>query len=805
MDVFFFIVLEFGLFVGVPLTFICFVVWQVRRKRRSLPKGAPRGDATASRAEAIALGGLCLSMFTLLALYRRYDGAPYALSDIAPQSARQEYWLVLGGWTLFIAAALAIAWFRRTFVSALSLFVFFCVAGYMVNAGVVFSHKGKEDDVRAQPLGLIVKIKGDVVGADVWFNGVHIGKTPIETDLDEVLHKIPNWNDDRPEEFHDFKQFLSNEHGSFRPLAWFFVQPSKKVGFDEEREESRAIYARVELNGERLYANGHHSVMSGSRIFGKVQPCQVVMDVFVPRWLDDIEALADRARLSDYEVHREWIEAMASYAEAGWMKLRLQSVNEPEFNRVLDAWATELYGLDDVVDEASAWRVFERIRQEANESDNYHTDSPAGRALELLATKLNRDVIVDLAERRIRSFRQPPGWSLTHGFMIDRFHFGTYTDGSWKRAEITPADAVLAHAVWRLDVAFDLEHDSKDNPIEARIVPAMLRLNSTRGTHFDMTQALGGSIFERFALRHNWRKPAEQIEDYGEKLTLSDVEMNRWLHVGATLRSPAGADFRRQNRYQLIQLATKMVRDSFDFQHSWTTNSLDFLFLDVENDSENLAAAFWPTFKQHATRERHSWSQASTVRWKYLTRLQPYCQVQDFVASYTPYCDERCNKTELLILEPHLQLEVLTALVKEADRLINEAKPESSAYYIRQANRDDFAQMARRVSCEESAELLVKWLTEETEEQEQRISRTEQFIEHGQIPDLQLARLAQASDVRLRSLALAGIEQHPTPARRETLKRLEGDEEAQIKAQAALARAAIEAMRDEPLRHRESD
>lgn len=795
--------LQLWLVIGMPLILLGFLGWQAWRKRRVLPKGAARGDRTARTSETLALGGLSLSMFALLAFYRNYEGSPYPLSELAPPVARREYFMILGGWTLFIGGATALAWFHRTFVAAASLFVFFCVMGYAVNSGAILSYKGKEAEVRNQPVALEVTLNGDVVGADVWFNEVYIGKTPIEADLDEVLAKVPNWNDTPPDEWRKFEHFLQSKHGVFRPRAWFHINTPTRVGLDDSSDETRAIYARVELDGELLYADGSHDVTGGSRVFGQIRPCRVTMDMFLPRWKDEVELLVNRARLSDYDVDREWIEAMASYARAGWMKLREQSVAEPELNQVLDAWAADLYDIDSVTNLAGARALFDRICAEADELGDYYTDTPAGRALELLVPKLDRHEMVELAERRIRSFRMARSGSHRHGVIHGQFHFGTYGDGSWERSELRPSDAVLAHVIWRLDVAFDAEDDATDNPIEERIVPALLRLDSRRGSHFNMCQALGGSILERFVLRHNWRRRAEDIDDYDDKHRLSNVEWNRWLHVAATLRSPSGRDFRQENQSRLLELATKMVRDSYDFRHSWTTHSIDFLFLDTALGSESLAARFWPTFHRHACTDESSGAEAPNVRWKYLARMQPNVEVKHFVASYRPYCDERCSKQELAKLEPDLKFKVLTALVAEADRLLGELNPDARSYSIRQANRDDFADMARQVACQDSADLLIEWLAEQSSERENRLRQTERLAEADRLPDEHVVALAK-SDVSLRVLVLSAIEQRPTPLRRALLEQLLSDSDTLVRQQSQEVHARLEELRRQTLPRRGS-
>ena len=784
---------------GAPLIVISLLCWHVYRKRQTHPPNAPRGDRTARCSETLALAGLSLSMLTLLALYRSYDGIPYPLTENAPATVRQEYWTMLGIWVGVIGCCLAIAWFYRTALAAWLLFGFFCIAGYFVNAGTVFSHHGNEDEIRETLVPLTVKIKGDVQGADVWFNGVHLGKTPLEADLDDVLSRIPNWNDSPPKEFQEFEHFLQNRHGVFRPLAWFHVNEPSRVGINDARTESRAIYARVELNGERLYSMSSHEVTGGSRIFGAITPCEIQLHVFLPKWRDDVDSLLLKAQLVDYEVDSEWYDAMATYADLGWNELRRRSAEDPGFDRAADAWATAKYDLDSVTNSTAAWAVVQRIQEEALQA-GYYTDSLAGRALELVVPKLDRQFVVDHAERRLRSLRTQPGGSLRYGTVNDRFHFGTYDDGSWQRGPLTPADVVLAHAVWRLDVAYDQEDDAVDNPIERRIVPVLLRLGNGRGTPFSAAEGLGGSIFERFVLRHNWRSKPDDSTDFNDKLRIATVEVNRWLAVAARMTSPAGTKFRQEHPYEVLRLAEEVMQDGMEFQHSFG-DSINFLFIDQGTDG--LASQFWPRFQQLATRESHNASQASHVRWSYLVRQQPYCDVDDFVASYRPYGDERCPKQVLTQLDPEFQYEVLMALLHEADDLVSESKSGTSSHGIRDANRNDFAEMARMVPCEASAVMMMAWLSESPGDEARRVERIRRAGDASQLSDHHLQALADAGEPRFRELALASIQRQPTRERRAILRRLEEDNDPEVRDQAKVVRDHLESIRHSPLPRRQ--
>ena len=779
---------------GVPLAVVVFLIWRSRRRSRFLPSQVPKPEGTASRTETIALAGISSSLLVMLACYRAYDGVPYALGDDAPATVRSEYWQLLSVWALIVAFGLGLAWFRQTVAAAILLTIFFCGAGFAVNEGIVFSHEGHEEEIRDIKVPLKVSIKGDVVGADVWFNDEHIGKTPIEANLDEVLDSIPDW-EEPPDEFRDHDKFLRNRHGFFRPLAWFHVNEAKKVGFEEEGNKSRAIYARVELNGERLFAHGHHIVTGGSRTFGRVEPCRVIMDVFLPKWLDDVEVLLNHARLTDYQIDDGWIKAAESYEATVWEKLRQLTVDEPAFNQVLDQWAAKKYDLASATDAKAAWAIFEQIRSDADTKHSYNTDEPAGRAVELLLPKLDANQVIDLAEERIASFHTGPGFSMYHGYMVDRFHFGTYADQSWDGSgPLSAGDVALAHAVWQLDILSDEENSHSDNRIERQIAPALIRLSPSNGMIFNMAGAIGGSIYEKYVLRHNWRVAVDDDTDYNDRIRITPIEVNRWLHTAAWMRSEAGRQFRREHGGYLLRMAERILREGWGFQHSWSSDAIDFLFLDAD-DPNNLAVQFWPTFHRFATSEPHAWSEAPRVRWKYLARIEPHCTVEQFVSAYRPYCDERCNKEELRQLQPNLQFKVLTALAEESKRLANEAKPNTPSYQIREANHQDFVRMSHQVACEASAKALIKWLDVDESDRRSRLNTLIGLRDANRLPIHQFRALSNSVTSDLRLLVLPAIERHPVAERRELLKKLREDKDADIRDSAADLQQRLEAMK----------
>jgi HEAT repeat protein len=193
-----------------------------------------------------------------------------------------------------------------------------------------------------------------------------------------------------------------------------------------------------------------------------------------------------------------------------------------------------------------------------------------------------------------------------------------------------------------------------------------------------------------------------------------------------------------------------------------------------------------------------AWRDIAGSRWKYLARMQPYVTVRAFVESYSPI--EKTNyttKTALTKLEPEFQLEVLTALVAKSEEMLSHSKTRSHSFNIYRMDRDEFAEMARQVPCEKSAELMMQWLTEKAEDHAKRVSRTKSLANSNQLPEQHLIALANSSDANLRKLVLPAIEKLPTPNRRVILKQLLSDRDPSVKKEAEDVQTMLDAIRNQ--------
>ncbi|MBN1591129.1 MAG: hypothetical protein JW888_16565 [Pirellulales bacterium] len=790
-----YLLLRVDLWLAIAL--IVFLMWLARRSRRWQPRAGRSPSLAARIAETTAIAGIGVALLTLLMTYRCYDGMPYALSDEAPASAGAEYWTVLAIWSAIVAAGLLLSWSGRGGLACAVLTVFFCAAGYAVNDGLVLGYKNHVEAIRATPVPIEITLNDGIRGADVWFNGIYVGKTPIRTTADELFKKVPVLKE-QPAEWTDHKKCYYNRHGNgHRPLGWVHLRPPTKVISEDMDPEYHEIFARVELNGQRMYAASGTWSEGGSRMFGQIRPGHVRLAMMLPNWDDETELLIQCARLADYQVDQDWIDAAESYGDRVWEAVRRESEDEPALDRVLDAWATQRYGLAGVRGPDSAWDTFEHIAAEADKQRGYSTDSPPGRAIELILPYLDAERLVDRAAKRITSFRTPPATSAAYGERGGQRFFMTLPPHAWDSLRLVPRDAVLAHAIWKLDERLDQQDNTRDNPIEQRITPALLRLDARPGNLFTMAGILGGREYEQFVLRHNWRAKPSDWSDFENVERVGSAEVNRWRYLAAHLDSPAGRAFRRKNVGPVFEMSEQIVRDSRDFGSSRFPDSLDYLFFDVADGPGSLAERFWPSFDRLATNEPHSLNEAVAIRWNYLVRMQPRCTPERFAEVYRRYGDCRViqgnsRNSVLARLEPELRFEVLTALVVAAEELPEKNNPGNREFQLRKANADDFVQLRLQVPCEQAADEMLAWLTENSKQHKERMSQAERMSKGDQLSDHHLRRLAKAKDAELRRLAIEPIRLRPTSERRAMLRDLLADKNTDVRAEAVKLNAELE-------------
>ena len=93
---------------------------------------------------------------------------------------------------------------------------------------------------------------------------------------------------------------------------------------------------------------------------------------------------------------------------------------------LLDDFADWTFALDEAGDAQSAWQCFEAICRKADTSGVYSTETLAGRAVELLAPRLDFARLTEASKRLLHS---GDGLSWMHWTGQDRVHFGIFPSG----------------------------------------------------------------------------------------------------------------------------------------------------------------------------------------------------------------------------------------------------------------------------------------------------------------------------------------------------------------------------------------
>ena len=814
--------------------------------RRWIPGGSVRSPFI-RRTEAVLLF-LMVTPVAMLWLYQGHDAEfiPRAFSTSVADNTRNvlQWGLIVTLAGLLVAAVLA--WRVSTSWAAAVLACGLLGGQFYVQQVLSAQFReatqpGYGDDEPQElsdlpPIRIRFELPDNLAGADLWVNGVHLGKTPHETTVQDLLEQVPTWTHEEQRAANDEDRYESwtydarGHHGSWMDRwGWCPLNLPNSVPRPHE-----SIYYKVDLAGLTGYSRVAQQRSMGRRD-SPDHFTLIELDTEFPEWEDQIEELLDRARLADYAVPPEWLAAFGSFETPGSDRLNTTVNAEPGFNRVLDDWARQKYSLDSVNNPDDAWQVLLQIQEETRNSGEYASDSLAGRAVDLLVPHLDPEQLIGYAIHLLETTPNPaPGsWQGGSG---DPPLFRTYQHDEPARPEVL-ALWPIAHAVWRMDRQIDEESagdDSgmtlsasnrpggqqwvsletlvdarRDNMIEQQITPALLRLCYREVGRLRFASVLGGSDFEKFLVRQPWRAPVDEYGSGIQHIGKHDNTVNQWFYELMWLRGPVGREFRRQNESRLLELARNSVED-FDLMTGSLPTDLGFLFVDREwtADDPSLAMRFWEDVDQMAKLvPDHSHEQALRMRWDYLGRLWPESTIEMFVEAYSrQQVKGRLSAVLPESIDPSDQAEIYATLLEFEDTR-KELLPDDGSQsidnpsYAAQLNRGDLQQRLFDLPCEASALMMLDQLRIDPEG-----SVCRNLPERMQVDTLHddLVRvLAESGEPELQQMALTAIEHHPTPERRAVLTGLLEADDEQVREAAIVVQQELLRLAERPLPRRE--
>ena len=739
-----------------------------------LPSPAPSASRTARVVEATVLGACATIILAIASTSQNTGGLLLMLDELNPQYATANVIMFLCALAGAVVAIL-IARSGRSILATITMAVVLIGYGFVLNGGSYAGSWFLAKQMTEPAVKYTINIsKANVEGAELWVNGVYLGKLPYTATLDEFEAKVPYW----PQPPADYRTDKV-ETPRYDPMGTSTSVGQRWINFDRpsrgndihSNPEQKTYYARVRYAGEWGVATGNSGGSGGGA------RASSNFSVTFPEREKRLAVLLNKARLADYRVGPEWFQAIETYNEDGWIALRNAADNEPRMMEVFDAWAMWRYGLDKVTDAEMAWQTFERIGEEADVQQQYLTPSVAGRAVELLVPKLPQERLLDKACKLIRNtgsfqyfkwdmngrlqfgYSQRPG-----GVSLGRGSETSFSGGRIGSPEFPMSGFPVTHAVWML-------YQSQPNVIQRRIVPEIIRWQYQAGlaTPLVVAACFGGPDIDQFLLRQNWHADPRQLERE-ERVWLMGRDMNKWLYLLAYLNDDAGREFRRRHAGTVMDLADKFYKDGF---LSWQA-SIDFVFMDPW-----LAKEYWPRFARLAREKSPDF--ALETQWRYLQQMGSHATPAMYVEAWkdTDKLDATNDGFRVLgELEPQMRRAVAEALIQRVQSDDSNLKADD-----RVGEGSDREGTRRRTLSELEAyragnpksdkPYLLKQLKEGNPDEQERLRKNiPLWLAHTQPDSPQVEVLTRSEDPDLRLMVMGAMREYATPAHQQLLEQL---------------------------------
>jgi hypothetical protein len=818
---------------------LLYALWRRRLKSNNTASDAPLGCRTSRTVETIAIAAGCVILLAFAAtqlewrnlLFSDYNAMLHntASTSLSVWGAAATAVAVIG-----LLVAIGFAWRGAGTIAVVAIIL--AVFGYtaaVVSANRVdvlnWTARHRSHHQQEFPdLNLVLDIGGcNVVGANLSANGVPLGKTPVRIKLSELLVKVPDWETApgrSPKDKNSSPLFASTDSAEERPSipsddswGYFNLPDLRHISLPAELEaavvsrKNQKIYVQAELDGNAGKSTGSSGGGGGDDNYG------ISIGFRFPKREAAIERLLNQARLADYLVDENWLEAAAQIGPDVWIAAWMATPNEPGMKKVLDAWGRWQYDLDDVQSAPDAWLAFGRIRLTADRVGWYVTSSPSGHAVEMLAPRLDPWQLIDAAEPLIDSITSVSYgngsdghglsyWSVdledARGLVIPLRGSGMATS-SGNDGRLQPSGLALAHAIWLTNrrLVDSQTFGDAETPYQQRLAPSLLRADLHRRPPYALMCAtyLGGSAVEKFLIRKaNWTRDTTWQHDYADFDWMQGTHINRWTYWAAQLPGPAGRSFRKRNEEELFTMANHLV-DTLHGMRDDVSAKLPFLFVENELGPASIGRKYWPRFREIVERDPHD---ALDKELGYLIALGAAAEPRMYVDVVSNAWNRKPEQHAIVEFVQWrlpdvpiaVRADVLDGII--ASVAADERAKSSTNWGLRELRK------ARYLEIDDAASVayLLKWFRDELPKDEQP-GRSLRWFKDEELPKmaarrpLLVAALATAPETDLRLLAISAIRNTPTPQNQELLGRLLEDDDERVRTAAKSAAAYWESLR----------
>lgn len=622
---------------------------------------------------------------------------------------------------------------------------------------------GREDEV------IRFTVNDDMVGAEVWVNGVYLGLSPVEISRKAFHQRVPK-QQARPAGFDQVQAKIPDSRKLFMGRVWGKnFRQCFMVPIDGEPH----YYAQVKCAGHTGFGR------SGNHNMDKQRTRSCDLSIYFPKIEQRIDELLTLVRLRDYQVDPNWFAEMQQYGNRGWQTLHntaykhrtvqrfalRPTLAEPELTQVMHDWAHWRY-LAAVHDPQSAWKLFQELVTEVDRSGSYSSRGLVGYTLRQLIPDLPLSVLMPWLQQQIK--RRDMSGAAHHDFGYD----GVFVyNAQLGRSRTKPSDLLVMDALLSVNRWLDGQNDGPHKLIATGIVPSMLYWHSDNFWMHHMAVSLDHPDLESY-LQRSWQRSLKQGQGRLSLLWFPR-DVNPWLYLLACLRPSGQTSFRSQNRATVLDLAAQLSAESID--SLWVYRFMEFLTFDANGPERCLGLDFYPVFEQQLQENsrRLFADQLLQKPWEYLLSLEPAtpahlyvqawqqstCGTHDFVRALKAL-------RQLPVARRRTVLGLLTEEVhRRADNLLGlEETTEPDLHGPRLIYRT-----IQQLSSECSPETLAEYL--------KRQRYTGDLVEDlRQDPGSELLKhMAYHPSAHMREMSVTWLEQHPIAAHRQLVYQLQSD------------------------------
>lgn len=778
---------------------VCVILLRLHATGRAWHSPTTEGKRNRFRGvELFVLLATCVPLLLLLAFEARTQtGTPYFLSHSTAEPIRHAAQTAVVLVLAATAAGLIVSFRKGVGVGSVAAGFGIVFAAMLANETLSNAREvARKGNLGDDNYRLRFELPDHIEAAEIEINGVKVGSLPFETSVRELFQKIgtssPDELDALDSDDTQFTEWSFDEKGLHGNGFSQWVE----CRFDLSMTFGNVVYpkgypdhvlVRVSVGGE--YGFGAHRIArypiaDGSRC------------VIAPRFPSRekrIKSLFDQARMTDYVVDIDWLNAYENWKWSSWDYLQRHAEQEPQLALIVDQICQHRYNVRGVINTQDAWSLLKTIGREAVKNQRYETFSVQGRTVELLLPMIDKQQLLQHVSGLVADPLSPP--SMSHSWSTDGkrhyFYVGTRQDD---------ADSLLwapfVHACWKQHTQEQATNRQQQTTVQAAFAPVFIQAEAFQPgySRFNWAAKLEGKTYEEFLLRHDVMAPDEH-SFYG----LPAKGVNRWFAMLLALDSPRGQQFRRQHQNTAFRIASRGLEEAFGKVNE-VPKELSFLFVDKpEPGKPCLATAFWPVLDAFASTisDDKNGSEALDLRLDYLSKMWPASTAQMFVDAMLKVPDQHYfNPRRMKALAPKTRFKILTEVIKALQKRQGQlSKPRYAgrdAYSVIEAKIQKLNSRRMNLACPEAAALFVEYWSARSDHD---IKQLEKRMAVDSIHHDHVEALASHPDPRLRSAALLAIRYHPTVRRLNVLKKLGSTSDKLIQSEANAVAGQLDSIR----------